>query len=350
MIQVTAIVLTSAEMKGCGPMSVVSVKENTMVNGRITDMGKNNVSGTPGMMWKRLRKMIRQNRASYIMLAPFFILFAYFTLIPIISAFYLSFTYFNMLETPKFIGWNNYIRLFLDDDVFLIAIRNTIIMAFITGPISYFACLLFAWLINELPRTLKTIMTFVFYAPSISGNMFVIWIYIFSGDAYGLVNNLLTRLGILNDAIQWLTNPRYALFILIIIQLWLSLGASFLSFIAGLQNINPELYEAGAIDGIRNRWQELFRITLPSMGPQLMFGAVMQIASSFSVGYISIMLTGFPSTDYSTHTIITHVYDYGNLRFEMGYASAVSVVLFILILASNMLIRKIISTFASQDV
>lgn len=295
---------------------------------------------------KKLLAEIKKNKVSYLMLAPFFVLFFFFTVMPIVSAFGLSFTYFNMLEAPRFVGWTNYIRLFLDDDVFLIAVKNTLIFAFITGPISYFACLFFAWLIIQLPKPLKTIMTFVFYIPSISGNLYVVWTYIFSGDAYGLVNNLLMRLGIVYEPIQWLTDADYTLAIVIIVQIWLSLGASFLSFIAGFQGIDRELYDAAAVDGIRNRFQELTKITLPCMGPQLVFGAVMQISTSFSVGAVATQLTGFPSVDYSTHTVITHIQDYGYLRFEMGYASAISVVLFLVIFFTNIVIRKIIDRYA----
>lgn len=297
---------------------------------------------------RNLGREIVVNRVNYLMLAPFVILFFTFTVLPIFSAFGLSFTNFNMLQVPNFIGWSNYIRLFLADDVFLIAVRNTLIFAVLTGPISYFCCLFFAWLINELPPKLRTFMTFVFYAPSISGNLYVIWMYIFSGDAYGMANSFLMRLAVINEPIQWLTDPEYNLTIVIIVQIWLSLGTSFLSFIAGLQGIDRQLYEAGAVDGIRNRWQELFKITLPSMGPQLLFGAVMQISAAFSVGAIAQTLTGFPSTDYSTHTIITHIQDYGTLRFEMGYASAISVVLFVVIFLTNNVIRRVISKYASD--
>lgn len=329
-------------------MDEVIIKEQNgdmhEISGKTEGLLKIRKKNSPGLFSE-----IRKNRTNYLMLAPFFILFCFFTVVPILSATGLSFTYFNMLEPPRFVGWTNYIRLFLDDDIFLIAIKNTLIFAFITGPISYFACLFFAWLINQLPKMLKTIMTFVFYIPSISGNLFVIWMFIFSGDAYGMVNSLLMRIGIIYEPVQWLTDARYNLSIVIIVQIWLSLGASFLSFIAGFQGINRELYDAGAVDGIRNRFQELVKITLPSMGPQLVFGAVMQISASFSVGAIATQLTGFPSTDYSTHTVITHIQDYGSLRFEMGYASAISVVLFIFILFTNILIRKIIDRYAGQE-
>ena len=221
-------------------------------------------------------------------------------------------------------------RLFLDDDVFWLSMKNTLIFALLTGPLSYFLCLVFAWLINELPVRARNLFTLVFYAPSISGALYVIWSFIFSGDAYGMANGLLMQLGVINEPILWLTDPRYNLGILIVVQLWMSLGTSFLAFIAGFQSIDASLYEAGDIDGVRNRYQELLYITLPSMKPQLLFGAVMQISASFSVSTISQELCGFPSTKYSAHTILLHMQDYGSLRYEMGYACAIAVVLFVL--------------------
>jgi multiple sugar transport system permease protein len=296
-----------------------------------------------------LPRRIYASRACYFMLLPFFLLFLFMTVIPIGATVGLSFTDFNMLQAPRFIGWSNYITIFLEDDVFLIAVRNTLIFAAFTGPVSYFCCLFFAWLINELPKKFRTLMTFVFYAPSISGNLFFMWLFIFSGDAMGMANSFLMRVGVISDPIQWLTDTEYNFVVVMLVQIWLSLGASFLSFIAGLRGINAELYEAGAMDGVRNRWQELFAITLPSMGPQLMFGAVMQISASFSAGAVAQALTGLPSTDYSTHTIVSHIQDFGNIRFEMGYASAISVVLFLAIVLANAVIRRVISRFASED-
>jgi len=290
-------------------------------------------------LWKEIKK----NRDMYIMLAPFAILFFIFTVLAVIAAIVLGFTDFNMVETPKFVGWSNFVRIFLDDDVFLIAVRNTLIFAIITGPLSYFLCLLFAWMINELPHYLRILMTFVFYVPSISGSVYVIWSYIFSGDSYGLANSTLLRLGLINEPILWLSDTRYMLAIIIIVQLWSSLGTSFLSFIAGLQGVDRALYEAGAIDGIRTRFQELWLITLPSMGPQLMFAAVMQIGAAFSVGGICTALAGFPSTDYAAHTIITHISDHGTTRFEMGYACAIATILFIVMISMNKIVRNLIS-------
>lgn len=270
------------------------------------------------------------------------IIFFTFTVLPVVFSLILSFFYFNMLEFPRFVGWQNYSRLLLGDDVFMIALKNTLLFAVITGPVSYLACFLFAWIINELSPKLRAVMTLIFYAPSISGNVFFIWLIVFSGDSYGYLNGFLMKVGLTLEPIQWLTNEKYILPIIMIVQLWLSLGTSFLAFIAGLQNIDRTLVEAGTVDGIRNRWQELWFITLPSMRPQLMFGAVMQITSSFAVAEVSTALVGFPSVNYAGHTIVTHLMDFGTIRFEMGYASAIATFLFLLMVGSNKLTQKLL--------
>ena len=205
----------------------------------------------------------------------------------------------------------------------------------------------FAWLINEFGPKVRSILTLVFYAPSMTVSVFVIWTYIFSGDMYGLLNGVLMRIGFTNDPIQWLTDPKYNLYIVIIVQLWLSLGTGFLAFIAGFQSIDKSMYEVGAIEGIKSRWQELYYITLPSMGPQLLFAAVMQISSSFAAGAVSMQLTGFPSTDYATDTVMTYSMDYGMLRYEMGYAAAICFVLFVAMLVTNRFIHLILSKFSN---
>lgn len=289
-------------------------------------------------LWKR----IKRSKASYIMIAPYFILFFLFSVLPVIASIVLSFSYFNMLEAPNFVGWGNYVKLFLEDDIFLIALKNTLIFAFLTGPISYIMCLLFAWIINEFRGKVRAFLTLIFYAPSITGQAYMVWQLIVSGDRYGYLNDILIRAGLINNQIFWMTTEKYVMPILIIVQLWLSLGTGFLAFIAGLQTIDHSLYEAGAVDGIKNRWQELWHITLPAMKPQLMFGAVMQITNSFAVADISINLAGNPSINYSGATVVTHLLDFANTRFEMGYASAIATVLFILMVGTNKLVQNIL--------
>ena len=285
--------------------------------------------------WKYTWHMMKTNKACYAMLLPFMSLFIIFTVVPVVMSLPMGFTNFNMIETPKFVGLSNFYTLFLNDDVFLIAGRNTLIFAIFTGPFSYILSFIIAWLINEMNAFLKTFFTFVFYAPSMTTSVYVTWQLILSGDSYGYLNAVLIDLGILNEPAQWLTDTNYILTVVIIVQLWMSMGAGFLAIRAGFQNIDKSMYEAGAIEGIKNRWQELFYITIPSMGPQLLFAAVIQISASFTVGVVGQNLVGLPSTDYAAHTIMNHATDYGNIRYEMGYASAICFVLFAAMLLAN---------------
>ena len=285
--------------------------------------------------WKYTWHMMKTNKACYAMLLPFMSLFIIFTVVPVVMSLPMGFTNFNMIETPKFVGLSNFYTLFLNDDVFLIAVRNTLIFAIFTGPFSYILSFIIAWLINEMNAFLKTFFTFVFYAPSMTTSVYVTWQLILSGDSYGYLNAVLIDLGILNEPAQWLTDTNYILTVVIIVQLWMSMGAGFLAIRAGFQNIYKSMYEAVAIEGIKNRWQELFYITIPSMGPQLLFAAVIQISASFTVGVVGQNLVGLPSTDYAAHTIMNHATDYGNIRYEMGYASAICFVLFAAMLLAN---------------
>lgn len=293
-----------------------------------------------------LRKVLRRSIPYYVMLSPFLILFIIFMLIPAISSIVLSLTDFNMLQAPNFVGIENYTRLIIADDVFTIALKNTILFAIITGPVGYILSFVIAWLINECGRRTRSLLSLIIYSPVLAGNVYFIWLYLFSGDRRGFLNNMLIQLGFLSDPIAWLADVRYNFACVVVVVIWMSFGAGFLSFIAGLQTLDRSLYEAAALDGMTNRWQELYYVTIPQMGPQLLFGAVMSISGAFAVGAQAQALTGFPSTEYSTHTILLHMLDYGSIRFEMGYASAIAVVLFAMMLLTwlgiNRLLRKIL--------
>ena len=289
--------------------------------------------------WKEMKR----NKTAYIMIFPFMLLFFVFTVFPVAFSIFLSFTEFNMLEWPTWEGIDNYIRLFLDDDIFILACKNTLIFAAITGPLSYLLSFLIAWFINELPPKIRAIVTLIFYAPSISGGVYMVWTILFSSDSYGWVNGTLMNLGIIDAPILWFQDEDYIMPLCCVVALWTSLGTAFLAFIAGLQTIDKSLFEAAAVDGIRNRWQELWYITLPTMRPQLMFGAVLAITQSFGFGGIVTALCGFPSLNYCAHTIMHHLDDYGGQRFEVGYSSTIAVVLFVIMLGSNLIIKKALS-------
>ena len=288
-------------------------------------------------------KEMKRNRVGYFMVAPFMILFTLFTVLPVVLSIVVSFTAFNLLQWPSWLWFENYTRLFLDDDIFMTACQNTFVFAVIVGPVSYLMSFMVAWFINELSPRVRAIVTLVFYAPSISGEVYTIWGTLFSGDAYGWVNAWLLELGFINEEILFFQDADYVMPLCIVVALWMSLGTAFLSFIAGLQGIDRAQYEAGAVDGIRNRWQELWYVTLPNMKPQLMFGAILAITGAFGFGGVVTALCGYPSVEYKAHTIMHHLSDYYGSRFEVGYASAIAVVLFAIMIGANMLVKKMIS-------
>ena len=278
----------------------------------------------------------------YILIAPFLILFFVFMVLPVLSSMLLSFFNFDMISFPKFVGIDNYIRMFVDDDVLLITLKNTLVLAAITGPAGFLLAFVLAWFINEFSPTVRTILSFMFYCPALVGNAIYIWQIAFSNDSYGYVNSLLLSLGIINDPINWLKDANYIVPLIIMVQLWMSMGVSFLANISGLQNVDAEMYEAGAIDGIRNRWQELWYITLPSMEHMLLFSAVMQISSAFSISGICTQLAGYPSVDYAADTIVSYMADVGTVKYEMGYASSIAVVLFVLMITFRSIVSKLL--------
>nr|WP_208414773.1 sugar ABC transporter permease [Paenibacillus castaneae] len=290
------------------------------------------------MLWQE----VKRHKVSYLFLAPFLILFTLFTIVPVVTSVVLSFTYYNILEAPKFIGLSNYRLLFVDDDIFLKAIGITLKFAFITGPVGYAMAFILAWLISQIPQKYRFFYTLCYYTPSITSAtaMSVVWLYLFAGDRKGLLNYFAAKLGIIDEPYLFLQNINSIVPVIIIVSLWMSMGVGFLAFLAGLQNVPKDLYEAGEIDGIKYRWQQLIYITVPSVKPQLLFGAVLQVVSSLTVFDVSVQLVGLPSPLYAGHTILTHLFDYAFIKFEMGYAAAIAVVLFVMMIGLNRLIFK----------
>lgn len=291
---------------------------------------------------KNFFKTIRKNKFCYLYLAPFFILFGIFVIAPVVMAIILSFTSYNLTQPPQFVGIANYTALFFSDTVFTKATVNTLTMAIVVGPFSYIGALILAWALNELSPKLRTALVFFIYAPSISGNAFIIWQLLFSGDQFGYINSLLLNWGFISEPIYFLFDTKYMMTVVIIVTMWMSMGTQFLSFVAGLQGLDHALFEAGCIDGIRNRWQELWFITLPQLKPQLMFGAVMSITGAFTVGNVGAILCGNPSTEYAVHTLVNHMTDYATVKYEFGYACAIATLLFLAMIVCNELIKRLL--------
>ncbi len=290
----------------------------------------------------KIIKTFKNRWQLYALLLPFLILFFLMTVLPVISSIFLSFTDFDMVSLPSFSGLKNYIRMFLEDDIFPKVLKNTILLAILTGPAGFLLSFVLAWLINEFKPMLRTVFSFLFYAPSLAGGIFV-WQTIFSSDAYGYFNSILLSTGLINEPVAWLSSTKFIVPIVVIVQIWQSLGVSFLANLSGLQNVNNELFEAGAIDGIRNRWQELWYITLPGMKSMLLFSAVMQIAGAFSISGIIQQLAGYPTVNYAADTIVSYLSDVGNIKYEMGYASTLSVMLFIMMILTRGITNKLLN-------
>lgn len=274
---------------------------------------------------------IKRNKTGYLFLMPFLVLFTVFTIVPVAVSMGTSFTNYNMIQSPSFVGVDNYEYLILDDDVFLKALQNTMLFALVTGPIGYFASFFMAWVITLVKKG-KGFFSLAFYAPSLTSGvaMSTIWLIIFSGDRYGYLNNLLLKTGLITEPILWTSDSNYVLGVVMLISIWMSMGTGFLVFLAGFQNIDPALYEAARVDGIKSRFQELRYITWPLMKPQLLFGAINSIVGSFAVFDVATAVAGMPSPNYSAHTIVAHLYDYAFTRYNMGYASSVAMILFLI--------------------
>ncbi len=289
-----------------------------------------------------MKKLIRY-KADYLFMLPYLIIFFAFQILPVLISIVFSFTNFNVFEAPDFVGLGNYFKMFLNDDLFMTALANTLVLTVITGPVGYVLSFGVAWMVNEFSLRVRSILTLLFYIPSLTGGMAAIWMIFFNGDQYGILNGILMSLNVIFEPVQWLTDTEHMMGVAIVIAIWMSLGTSFLAFVAGFRTVDEKMYEAAAIDGLKNRFQELWYITLPAMRPQLLFGAVMSITSAFGVSAMITQVFGFPSTGYRLYTLVHMLEDYGGLRFEMGYASAIATILFILMVVLNKAIQNLIA-------
>lgn len=299
---------------------------------------------------KKGKRFHKEDGRAYLMLLPYILLFSTFILVPVLIAVYLSFTYFDVINAPTFTGLLNYISLFTQDEVFLkFVLPNTFLYALIVGPGGYVLSFLLAWMLAQIQPVPRTILALCIYTPSMLGSVFigVIWKTIFSGDQSGWVNSLLLQWGLIDTPIQFLLTKDYFMLIMIVVSLWSAMGIGFLAMISGILNIDQELYEAAYVDGMKNRFQEIIYITIPSMKPQMLFGAVMAIVNAFNMGWIGVTLSGAnPTPEYSGQLITNHIDDYGFIRYEMGYAAAVSVVLLLIVYAFNIVAHRL---FGEKD-
>lgn len=268
-------------------------------------------------------------------IVPYWTLFVIFVVVPVLAAIFLSFTYFNAIQAPRFIGITNYIELITMDTVFMqFVLSNTLRFALIVGPVGYLLSFMLAWMLAQISPKPRTVLAIILYSPSLTLGvaMAAMWRIIFSDDSQGYLNSILMNWGVILEPIQFLQSPQYLMSIMIIVSLWSSMGVGFLAMLAGVLNIDQSLYEAAYMDGIRNRAQEIFYITIPSMKPQMLFGAVMAVVTTFQAGGIGVALSGSnPTPQYAGQLIVNHIEDFGFIRYMMGYAAAISVVLLLLV-------------------
>ena len=266
---------------------------------------------------------------------PYWTLFLVFVIVPVLAAVFLSFTYFNAIQAPSVIGITNYIELITMDTVFMqYVLSNTLKFALIVGPVGYLMAFMLAWMLAQIPQRYRTVLAIILYSPSLTMGvaMAAMWRIIFSGDSQGYLNSLLLNWGVILEPIQFLQSPDYLMTIMIVVSLWSSMGVGFLAMLAGVLNIDQTLYEAAYVDGIRNRAQEIFFITIPSMKPQMLFGAVMSVVTTFQAGGIGVQLSGSnPTPQYAGQLIVNHIEDFGFIRYMMGYAATISVVLLLMV-------------------
>ena len=298
----------------------------------------------------KFRRWLSREGNAYAFLSAYALMFITFIVVPVLVAIFLSFTFFDTIQTPTFTGLKNYIALLTQDDIFMrYVLPNTIKFAVIVGPGGYVLAFMLAWMLAQLPKGPRTIFALILYSPSMTTGvaMAVVWKTLFSGDQNGYLNSFLLGLNVIQEPIQWLQSPEYLMTIMIVVTLWSSMGVGFLAMLAGILEINPELYEVGSLDGISNRFQEIIHITIPSMKPQMLFGAVMAIVGTFQAGAIGVTLSGAnPTPQYAGQLIVNHIEDYGFLRYEMGYAAAVSVVLLLMVLFFSRVSNRL---FASDE-
>lgn len=285
-------------------------------------------------MKPKLKK--RKFNDAYMFVLPYFLIFFFFVILLIVISVVLSMTYYDTINFPTFVGLRNYINLFTQDSDFMqFALPTTIKYALIIGPGGYIISFVMAWLLSQISHRIRTVLAIILYSPSLTSGvlMAVIWKVVFSGDTRGYLNYFLLDLGFINEPVQWLQDTNMIFGIMIFVGLWSSMSVGFLAILSGILNVDKDLYEAAYMDGMKNRWQEIFYITIPSMKPQMLFAAVMAVVGTFNAAGLATALSGsYPPPQLAGWMIVDHMYDFGFSRYEMGYASAMSVVLLSLVM------------------
>ncbi|KAF1299609.1 sugar ABC transporter permease [Enterococcus sp. JM4C] len=278
---------------------------------------------------------MRKDKMGLLFIAPWLLGLCIFKLYPFIASFILSFTKYDIIGTPEFIGLQNYIKLFTQDKVFLKSLFVTLRYVVISVPINLVVALLVAMVMNSKMKGISIFRT-VYYIPSILGGniaIMVLWKFLFSNT--GLVNQIVSSLG--GSPISWFSSEYGTLFVIAILHVW-QFGSAMLIFLAALKEVPQELYEAAEMDGA-SKFKRFLNITIPSISPIIFFNLVMGLIGSLQEFNAPYMLTkGGPLK--TTYFIGLYIYDNAYRLFNMGYASALSWVLFMIILILTALVFK----------
>jgi len=286
----------------------------------------------PSLRWN-LRQ--REEAAFYLCISPWIIGFILFYLGPIVASFYFSLTRWDLLTPPEFIGFGNYVRIFTRDPLFWKSLKITVLFTFSYVPLDLGIGLLVALLLNQKVRGVSVFRT-IYYLPSVlSGVAYVVmWMWLLNPEA-GLVNTLLSYAGIQGP--RWLQSPDWALPSLVLMSLW-GVGRSMVIYLAGLQDVPVEMYEAAKIDGA-NSWNEFWKITLPMLTPSILFNLVFGIIMTFQSFTTAFVATnGGPLN--STLFYVLYLYRKAFEHLSMGYASALAWILFVIVLVCTLVIFR----------
>src|ERR1051325_11565716 len=290
--------------------------------------------------WQYTFRQMRKQWTAYLSLSPWFIIFLIFTLFSVGFSFYLSFRQWNVLEAAKpFVGLDNYARLFHDEQ-FYQSLRNTLLFTGFGVPLGMASGLLVALLLNTKVRGQSLFRT-LYYIPVITPLVVsaVIWKWIYQGD-YGLLNYDLLKLGLIHKNLLWLADPNLAMPALILMGIWMGTGGIMVMYLAGLQAVPEELYDAAKVDGA-NGFQRLIYVTIPLLAPTTFYILITSVIGSFqSFAHIYIMTNGGPLG--RTTVVGYYMYQTGFRHFEMGYASAIAYILFALIFFLTVLQMKFV--------
>lgn len=286
---------------------------------------------------KLTRVALAEERAAWLFLAPSLVLFAIFTAIPVISAFFISFTQWNLFNEVTWVGLGNYLEL-AKDEIFAKVLGNTAYFVLASVPVQIVLALACALVLNRGIKG-QTFFRVVYFLPVVTSTIAaaLVWAWLFNSN-FGLINAGLSLVGV-TDLPKWMGSTRWAMPAIIIVSIWQNLGYAMVLFLAGLQNIGKDVHDAAALDGATG-WDRFWHITLPLLSPTTFFVLVISIIGSFQVFELVLVMTKAGPAN-ATNTLVYYIYQNGFQFYQMGYASAAAMVLFLIVLAFTLVQYKL---------